>query len=129
MNEVIKFLKDCGTFYLATTDGEQPRVRPFGAVVEMDGKIYICTNNTKDCFKQMIENPKIEICATNQKGDTWIRICGIVSLDSSLDKKEKFLEEYKLPMYKADDGIFELFSLSGTAVISSFTSEPKSYSI
>ena len=95
----------------------------------MDGKIYICTNNTKDCFKQMIENPKIEISATNQKGDTWIRICGIASLDSALDKKEKFLEEYKLPMYKPDDGIFELFSLSGAAVISSFTSEPKSYSI
>ena len=61
MKKALEFLQESGTFYLATTEGDQPRVRPFGAVFEYEGKLYIVTNNTKKCFKQMLENPKVEI--------------------------------------------------------------------
>lgn len=61
MKGVPDFLKGAGTFYIATVDGDQPRVRPFGAVCEFEGKLYITTNNKKDVFKQMLNNPKIEI--------------------------------------------------------------------
>ena len=56
MNKALEFLQESGIFYLATTEGDQPRVRPFGAVFEYEGKLYIVTNNTKKCFKQMLEN-------------------------------------------------------------------------
>ena len=79
MKEVINYLKECGTFYLATTEGEQPRVRPFGAVCEFEGKLYIVTNNQKDVYRQMLKNPKVEISGMNQ--GTWIRITGEVQED------------------------------------------------
>lgn len=60
MDKALEFLKDCGTFYLATNEGDQPRVRPFGAVFEYEHKLYIVTNNTKKCFKQMLQNPKLK---------------------------------------------------------------------
>ena len=56
MNEVIKYLQECGTFYLATVEGDQPHVRPFGAVCEFEGKLYIVTNNKKDVYNQMKAN-------------------------------------------------------------------------
>ena len=61
MEEVLKYLKECGTFYLATIEGDQPRVRPFGAVCAFEGKLYIITNNKKPVYQQMLKNPKIEI--------------------------------------------------------------------
>jgi hypothetical protein len=81
MNRVVEFLKKCGTFYLATVEGDQPRVRPFGAVLEMKGKVYICTNNKKDCFRQIKKNPKVEICGMLPSGDSWIRVSGTLVVD------------------------------------------------
>ena len=72
MNRIVEELKATKTFYVATMDGDQPRVRPFGSVTEIDGSLYICTNNTKDCYKQMMENSKIEICGLGEDG-TWMR--------------------------------------------------------
>ena len=69
MNEAVRFLRDCGTFYLATEDGDQPRVRPFGAVMEYEGKIYLSTSNTKNVFHQMKKNPKVEIAAAKDGGE------------------------------------------------------------
>ncbi len=63
MKEVYEFLKKCGTYYLATTDGDQPRVRPFGTVLIFENKLYIQTGKVKNVSKQMMKNPKIEICA------------------------------------------------------------------
>lgn len=130
MNKAAQFLRDCGTFYLATDDGGQPRVRPFGAVIEYEGKTYICTNNTKNCFKQMQNNPKVEISAA--KGGEWIRITGEALVDSRKEVKQRMLEEIPSlkKMYSADDGIFEvLYLTNATAVIYSFTNKPESFNL
>lgn len=130
MNKAAQFLRDCKTFYLATDEEGQPRVRPFGAVIEYEGKTYLCTNNTKKCFQQILKNPKVEISAT--RGDEWIRICGEASVDPSREVRQRMLEE--IPslknMYRADDGIFEVFYLThATATIYSFTGKPESFAL
>ena len=66
MNKIVEALKNVGIFYLATADGDQPRVRPFGSVTEFEGKVYICTNNTKACYAQINSNSKIEICGMDK---------------------------------------------------------------
>ena len=71
MDEIVTYLKQCGAFYLATVEGDQPRVRPFGAVCTFEGKLYICTNNQKRVYAQMLSNPKVEISAMAQGG--WLR--------------------------------------------------------
>lgn len=129
MKRALKFLQECGTFYIATTEGNQPRVRPFGAVFEYEGKLYILTNNTKKCYKQMIENPRVEISGMNKEGQ-WIRISGEVANDNRYEVKEFALEA--LPelkqMYSVDDGILAvLYFTKGTATISSFTTQPETF--
>lgn len=131
MEKALEFLKECGTFYLATNEGDQPRVRPFGAVFEYEGKLYIVSNNTKKCFKQMLENPKVEISGMNKKGQ-WIRLAGEVAHDDRREVKELALNT--IPslknMYSIDDGIFAvLYFTKGTATISSFTAEPETFSL
>ena len=80
LNEVLEFLRNCGTFYLATDDDGRPRVRPFGAVAEFEEKLYIVTNNQKDVYQQMKKNPKVEISGMS-KGK-WIRVSGTVEEDT-----------------------------------------------
>lgn len=131
MKKALEFLKECGIFYLATTEADQPRVRPFGAVFEYEGKLYIVTNNTKSCFKQMLENPKVEISGMNKKGQ-WIRIAGEVANDDRREVKEVALEATPSlkSMYNIDDGIFAvLYFTKGSATISSFTGEPETFSL
>lgn len=131
MKKALEFLKESGTFYLATNEGDQPRVRPFGAVFEYEGKLYIVSNNTKKCFKQMMENPKVEISAMNKKGQ-WIRITGEIANDDRREVKELALEAVPSlkSMYSVDDGIFAvLYFTKGTATISSFTAEPETFSL
>ncbi len=126
MKEVLNYLKESQTFYLATNEGDQPRVRPFGAVAEFEGKLYFSTNNTKEVFKQLVANPKIEISAMN-KG-SWIRLTGIAVHDDRIAAREKMLEENPsiTRMYSADDGIMAVFYIKdATATISSFTDAPK----
>jgi uncharacterized pyridoxamine 5'-phosphate oxidase family protein len=130
MNKAVEFLKKCGTFYLATVEGDQPRVRPFGAVVEMKGKVYICTNNKKECFKQIKKNPKVELCGTLPSGDSWIRVSGTLAVDDSLEARATFLKEYPIGFYKPDDGLFEvLYFVEGSATIASFGGAPESFSL
>ena len=126
MQEVYDFLKKCGTYYLATTEGDQPRVRPFGTVDIFEGKLYIQTGKSKDCFKQMIDNPKVEICAFG--GGEWIRIAATVVDDDRVEAKAHMLESYPnlKSRYAADDpntGV--LYLKDATATISSFTAAPK----
>ncbi|WP_315066186.1 pyridoxamine 5'-phosphate oxidase family protein [uncultured Clostridium sp.] len=129
MKKALEFLKESGTFYLATTEGDQPRVRPFGAVFEYEEKLYIVTNNKKDCFKQMLQNPKVEISTMNKKGQ-WIRVAGEVANDDRREVKEFALEAYPSlkRMYSLDDGIFAvLYFTKGTASIYSFNGEPETF--
>lgn len=121
MSKVTDFLAAAGTFYLATDDDGQPRVRPFGAVAEFDGRIYLCTNNTKPCFRQMTQNPRVEVSAASE--GRWIRIAGELIPDPRPEAKAAMLAANPVltSMYSVDDGIFEvLFFQGATATISSF---------
>lgn len=131
MKKALEFLQETGIFYIATTEGDQPRVRPFGAVFEYEGKLYIVTSNKKECFNQMVINPKVEISATNSKGE-WIRITGEVANDHRREVKELALESAPSlkQMYSVDDGIFAvLYFTKGEATISSFTAAPETFSL
>ncbi|ABR36219.1 pyridoxamine 5'-phosphate oxidase family protein [Clostridium beijerinckii] len=91
MNEVLEFLLNNPTFYIATMDGDQPRVRPFGAVMKYNDKLYFATNNTKSVFEQLVANPKVEISTTSPEGE-WIRLTGKAVFDSSTEVKSAMLE-------------------------------------
>lgn len=126
MQEILNYLRECQTFYIATMDGDQPRVRPFGAVAEFEGRLYFVTNNQKNVFKQMSANSKIEISGMN-KG-TWIRLEAKAIADSRREAREKMLADNPSlsRMYSADDGVMDVLYLQdATATISSFTEAPR----
>ncbi len=126
MQRVIDFLKDAQTYYLATVEGDQPRVRPFGTAHVFEGKLYIQTGKMKDVSKQIHANPKVEICAF--KNGEWLRVAGTMVEDERLEAKESMLDAYPSlkNMYSADDGNTEVFYFKdATATFSSFTSEPE----
>ena len=104
LKEVHDFLKGCGTYYLATMEGDQPRVRPFGSLAIFEGKLYFQTGKIKDVSKQMALNPKIEICAYDGKG-AWIRIQAIAVDDPRSEAKQFLLDAHPSlkKMYSADD--------------------------
>lgn len=129
MNRAVELLRKSKVFFLATTEGNQPRVRPFGAVAEIDGKLYISSSNTKKCFRQMVINPKIELTAM-LGNDEWIRISGTVEVNPDTSAKEVFLNQCPIPGYKADDGIFEILCFTdGIAEIYSFNREPECFKL
>lgn len=127
MNRVVEELKKTGTFFVSTVDGDQPRVRPFSSVTEFEGKLYICTNNTKKCFKQMMDNPKVEICGMGKDG-TWIRVSGKVVRDERMEAKKAMLDDPTGPsnIYKLGDEIFEVLRVDDVVCTKySFTEGPK----
>jgi len=126
VKEVYDFLKKCKTYFLATVDGDQPRVRPFGTVDLFEGRLYIQTGKVKDVSKQMQANPKIEICAYD--GDQWLRVSATVVRDDRIEAKQHMLDAYPelQGIYKADDNNTEVLYLKdATATFYSFTSEPR----
>jgi len=127
MNEVLEFLTSNKTFYLATIDGDQARVRPFGAIMKYEDKLYFSTSNTKPIFDQLVANPKVEISTTSDKGE-WIRLSGTAVVDSRREAKAAMLETMPSlkKMYTPDDGVYEVFYLTdAVAVFNAFGSEPK----
>jgi uncharacterized pyridoxamine 5'-phosphate oxidase family protein len=126
MQEVYDFLKKCGAYYLATVDGDQPHVRPFGTVNIFDNKLYIQTGKKKSVSKQMVANPKIEICAMSE-GD-YIRIQAEAIEDERVEAKQSMLDAYPnlKNMYSADDDNTQVLYLTkAKATFSSFGSEPR----
>ncbi|MCM1536755.1 MAG: pyridoxamine 5'-phosphate oxidase family protein [Clostridium sp.] len=126
MNEVYEFLKNSQVYYLATMEGDRPRVRPFGTVDLFEGKLYIQTGLKKDVAKQMLANPKIEISAMYD--GRWIRIAAEAVLDERTSAQEHLLEAYPnlQAMYKPGDGNTAVFYLkNAVADICSFTEETK----
>lgn len=126
MQEVRDFLHDCGTYYLATVEGDQPRVRPFGTAEIFEGKLYIQTGKKKDVSKQIQINPKVELCGF--KNGEWIRVTGKLVRDDRIEAKKDMLD--KNPglrnMYdENDDNTEVLYFESGVATISSFTADPR----
>ena len=126
MKRVVDFLKEAGTYYLATVEGDQPRVRPFGTAHIFEGKLYIQTGKVKDVSKQIHANPKVELCAF--KNGEWLRIAGDLVEDDRREARQSMLDAYPSlqQMYSADDGNIEVFYLkNATATFSSFTKAPE----
>ena len=126
MEEVYEFLKKCGTFYIATIDGDKPRVRPFGAVNIFDGKLYIQTGKIKNVSKQMQINPNVEI--TGFVDGRWIRLEAKVVRDDRREAKQSMLDANPMlkGMYSADDDNTEVLYLENAkATFCSFTEEPR----
>ncbi|MCR5783889.1 MAG: pyridoxamine 5'-phosphate oxidase family protein [Clostridia bacterium] len=126
MEKVVKFLKDAGTYYLATVDGDQPRVRPFGTAHVFEGRLYVQTGKVKEVSKQLHANPKAEICAF--KDGAWLRLSGELIADDRREARKSMLDAYPelRRMYNEDDGNTEVFYFrNATAVFSSFTMAPE----
>lgn len=126
MKRVCDFLKEAGTYYLATVDGDQPRVRPFGTANIFEDKLYIQTGKSKPVSKQLAANPKAEICAF--KDGVWLRVsCELVD-DDRFEAKKAMLDAYPelRAMYDENDGNTQVFYLkNAVATFSSFTSAPE----
>ena len=128
MQRAYDFLKKAGTYYLATTDGDQPHVRPFGTANIFEGKLYIQTGLVKPVAKQLLANPKAEICAMT--GGKWIRIEGKLVLDERTEAQKAMLDAYPhlRGMYSENDGNTAVFYFEdATATISSFTDPPETF--
>lgn len=121
MQEVYEFLKECSVYYLATVEGDQPRVRPFGTIDLFEGKLYIQTGKIKEVSKQLQANPKAEICAFSE--GTWLRVAGRLIRDERIEAKIHMLDAYPnlKAMYSAEDDNTEvLYFQDATATFSSF---------
>ncbi|MBP0988328.1 MAG: pyridoxamine 5'-phosphate oxidase family protein [Oscillospiraceae bacterium] len=126
MQEVYDFLKTAGTYYLATVEGDQPRVRPFGTVDLFEGKLYIQTGKVKAVSKQLQANPKAELCAF--MNGVWLRVAGELVRDDRIEAKQHMLAQYPQlqAMYSAEDDNTEvLYFKSAEATFSSFTAPPR----
>lgn len=126
IEKVYQFLNEAQTYFLATAEGDQPRVRPFGTILMYNGRLYIETGKVKPVSRQISANPKVELCAF--KDGRWLRLSGELENDDDRGAKEAMLE--KMPslkaMYSPDDGNMQmLYFKRGTAVFSSFTEVPE----
>ena len=128
MERVYNFLKEAGVYYLATVEGDQPRVRPFGTANIFEGKLYIQTGKVKPVSKQILANPNVEICAF--LNGAWVRIAGELVEDERLEAKKSMLDAYPnlRGMYDENDGNTQvLYLMNATATFSSFAAEPETY--
>ena len=126
IEKVYDFLHKAETYYLATVEGDQPRVRPFGTALLMNGRIYIQTGKVKDVSKQLAANPKAEICVF--KDGKWLRLCGELVEDEDRAVKVAMLDQMPAlkGMYNPDDGNMQmLYFRNATATFSSFTEPPE----
>ncbi len=125
MQRVYDFLKSCKTYYLATLEGDQPRVRPFGTVNLFEGKLYIQTGKSKDVFCQIANAPKVELCAYD--GERWLRVAARAVPDERREAKKDMLDHYPSlqARYSADDDNTQVLYLKdAVATFSSFTAPP-----
>lgn len=128
MKRVHDFLKSAGVYYLATVEGDQPRVRPFGTAHIFENKLYIQTGKTKPVSKQLTANPKCEICAF-QDG-VWLRVEAELVEDDRVEARKSMLDEYTnlRAKYDENDGNTQVLYLkNAVATFSSFTSAPETY--
>ncbi len=126
MERVCNFLKEAGVYYLATVEGDQPRVRPFGTAHIFEGKLYIQTGKVKPTSKQLAANPKAEICAFHQ--GAWVRIAGELVEDDRIEAKKSMLDAYPnlRAMYNENDGNTQVFYFrNATATFCAFGTAPE----
>lgn len=128
MDDVLDYLKNASTYYLATVDENgNPQVRPFGTIAKFEGRLYIQTGRKKAVSRQMHAHPRIEICAVGADG-SWLRLAADAVEDDRVEARQAVLDEYPelQNMYAADDGNCEVFALeNATATFCSFTAEPR----
>ncbi len=128
MEEVEKFIKEAGAYFLATVDGDQPKVRPFGTINIFEGKLYIQTGKSKNVSKQIQANGKVQLCAMDKSGSKWLRLSGTLVRDDRREPKADMLEHYPSlkAMYSPDDENTEvLYFTDATATFCSFTEAPR----
>ena len=128
MERVCEFLKAAGVYYLATVEGDQPRVRPFGTAHIFEGKLYIQTGKSKPVSKQLAANPKAELCAF--KDGVWLRVACELVEDDRIEAKKSMLDEYSnlRAMYDENDSNTQVLYLkNAVATFSSFTAAPETY--
>ena len=126
MQRVCEFLKQAGVYYLATVEGDQPRVRPFGTAHIFEDRLYIQTGHIKPCAKQLKENPKAELCAFHN--GTWLRVACTLVEDDRVEARKSMLDAYPnlRRMYHEEDGnTLVLYMENATATFSSFTAAPE----
>ena len=118
MNRIVEELKKVGVFYIATVDGDKPKVRPFSSIAEFEGKAYICTGNFKETFKQLSNNPHIELCGMYD-GGSWLRVSADVLEDNRGEVQEAVLNDPTGPsqLYSAGDGRFVTYRLENTKAL------------
>lgn len=128
MNKIVEEIKKVGLFYIATSGKDnQPRVRPFSSVTEIEGNIYLCSGKHKEFYKQIKENPKIELCGM-YKGGEWLRVSGTLVEDNRIEIQEAMLKDPTGPsqIYKAGDGRFVTFKLENAEALKyNFYSAPE----
>jgi len=127
MHEVLKYLTDNPVFYIATVDGNMPKVRPFGFVMEYEGKLCFCTSNQKNVYKQLKANPNFELSTASADG-SWLRLKGKAVFCTTIESKNAALKAAPMlkNMYSAEDSLFEIFYIEdGEATFNSMTGEPK----
>ena len=125
MQEVYDFLKNVGTYFLATEDGDQARVRPFGTIDLFEDKLYIQTGKSKDVYKQIAANPKVELSAC--AGLDWVRVTATLVPDDRVEPKKHMLDNYPnlRAMYdENDDETIVLYLKDATATFASLTGSP-----
>ncbi|MDR3147425.1 MAG: pyridoxamine 5'-phosphate oxidase family protein [Treponema sp.] len=128
MHTVYDFLKKTQTYYLATVEGDQPRVRPFGTVNIFDGKLYIQTGKSKEVSKQIAANPKVELCAFDPADGTWVRIRAVAVEDPRREARKSMLDAYPSlrGRYSEDDGNTQVLYLKdAVATFAGFGKEPR----
>jgi len=128
VRETLEFLESAGVYFLATSKDNIPYVRPFGTVMLFENKLYIQTGKVKECFKQMIDNPNVEISAF--KDGKWIRVSGKIVADDRIEAKKAMLDKYPdlRGMYnELDDNTIVLYFKDATSTIYSFTDAPKTF--
>ena len=126
MQRVCQFLKDAGVYYLATVEGDQPRVRPFGTAHIFENKLYIQTGKVKPTSRQLLANPKAEICAFHN--GAWVRVAGELVEDDRVEAKKSMLDAYPnlRGMYNENDGNTQVFYFkNATATFASFGGAPE----
>ncbi|MDR2944415.1 MAG: pyridoxamine 5'-phosphate oxidase family protein [Methanosarcinales archaeon] len=133
MREVLKFLTDNPTFYIATCSSDGPRVRPFGFIMEDGGRLYLTTSNQKDVFKQLQADPRFELSATSADGSRWVRVRGKAIFDTRKEIAEKAFKvaDFFTVLYQSSDNpILEFFYIEdGEATFYSFAEPPKTVKI
>lgn len=134
MEKALKFLRDCGVFYLATVEADpaggapSPRVRPFGAACAFEGRLYITTNNQKKVYAQLLKNPRVEI--SGMADNRWLRLSAEAVPDPRREARSAMLDANPTlrGMYGEDDGIMEVLYLKDAeAAICSFTAPPETW--